>query len=253
MCSPLRIAILACDELVGEMKKEYGSIGNVYKQFLEAGALHLEESGLYERPNMDISYYDVVNKQEYPDVENIDAVFLTGSRYDSFTTGLNNWILKLVDFIKEMLQSQSRIRIIAVCFGHQIVGRAYGVMPERSGSGWEVSVTPIILTKRGKQLFGQDSLALHQMHRDIVPRYPPSVEEIGYSARCYVQGIYVRNRVISIQGHPEYTAKIASELLDRRHGSLLDDVAYQDGMNRVNNPHDGVLIGATFLKFLLEE
>lgn len=78
--------------------------------------------------------------------------------YDSFTPGLNNWIVKLVDFTKRMLQNQSRVRIMAVCFGHQIVGRAYGVMPERNDSGWEVSVTPVALTERGKQVFGQDSL-----------------------------------------------------------------------------------------------
>ncbi|KAF2272255.1 class I glutamine amidotransferase-like protein [Westerdykella ornata] len=253
MGPPLRIALLECDELVGEMKREYGSIGNLYRKFLEAGASKLEESGLYARPNLEITSYDVVNKQEYPDLENIDAIFLTGSRYDSFTPGLNNWISKLVDFIKTVLQDQSRVRIMAVCFGHQIVARAYGVMPERSNSGWEVSVTPIALTERGKQVFGQDSLALHQMHRDAVPRYPSSVEKLGHSDRCDVQGIYVKNRVITVQGHPEYTAKIASEFLDRRRGSLLDEATYQDGKNRVNNPHDGVTVGASFLKFLLEK
>lgn len=80
MRPPLRIALLECDELVGETKREHGSIGDLYKKFLEAGGSKLEESGLYERPNLDVSSYDVVNKQEYPDVEKIDAVFLTGSR-----------------------------------------------------------------------------------------------------------------------------------------------------------------------------
>jgi GMP synthase-like glutamine amidotransferase len=91
------------------------------------------------------------------------------------------------------------------------------------------------------------------MHRDVVPRYPPSVEKLGHSDRCEVQGIYVKNRVISLQGHPEYNAKIASELLDRRRGSVLDDTTYRDGMDRVNSPHDGVTVGASFLRFLLEE
>ncbi|KAF3480032.1 class I glutamine amidotransferase-like protein [Arthroderma uncinatum] len=218
MLPPLRIAILECDELTGETKKDYGSISNVYKKFLEAGASKLEASGLYDRPSLDISSYDVVNKQEYPDTESIDAVFLTGSPhfsllvqgYDSFTPGENDWISKLVDFIKVMLQNQSRVRIMAVCFGHQIVGRAYGVMPERNDAGWEVSVTPMVLTERGKQVFEQDSLALHQMHRDILPRYPPYVEKLGHSDLCDVQGIYVKNRVITLQGHPEYNTKIAS-------------------------------------------
>ncbi|RDW58851.1 class I glutamine amidotransferase-like protein [Coleophoma cylindrospora] len=253
MRSPLRIAVLSCDEAVGEIKKEYGSCGNFYKRFLEAGVLKLEESGLYERLDLEVSSYDVVDKQEYPDLENIDAVFLSGSRYDSFSPGENNWILKLVDFTKALLEEQSRVRIMAVCFGHQIVGRTLGVMPERSDSGWEVSVTPVALTVRGKQVFGQDSLALHQMHRDVVPRYPPSVEKLGHSERCDVQGIYVKDRVITLQGHPEFNGAIANELLDRRRGSLLDDLTYQDGKNRANKPHDGGAVGAAFLKFLLEE
>lgn len=78
--------------------------------------------------------------------------------YDSFTPGVNNWILKLVDFIRTILQDHSRVRIMGICFGHQIIGRAYGVMPERNDSGWEVSVTPVTLTERGKQVFGQESI-----------------------------------------------------------------------------------------------
>lgn len=91
------------------------------------------------------------------------------------------------------------------------------------------------------------------MHCDIVPWYPPSVEKLGHTGRCDVQGFYVKNRVISLQGHPEYTDKIACELLDRRRGSVLDETTYLDGKNRVNNPHDGVVVGAGFVRFLIEE
>jgi hypothetical protein len=80
MRSPLRIVILECDEVAPELQKKYGNISDVYKRFLEAGASKLAESGLYERPSLDISSYDVLKKQEYPDIENIDAVLLTGSR-----------------------------------------------------------------------------------------------------------------------------------------------------------------------------
>ncbi|KAL7776740.1 hypothetical protein CFE70_007159 [Pyrenophora teres f. teres 0-1] len=156
MCAILRIALLECDELVGDLKKEYGSIGNLYKIFLEAAAVKLEGSGLHERPILDISSYDVVNKQEYPDVENIDSVFLTGSRS-------NDWILKLVAFTKAILQDQ-RVRIIAVCFGHQIVGRAFGIMPERNHAGWEVSVTHVALTERGSKFSDKNHLPETNKH-----------------------------------------------------------------------------------------
>jgi hypothetical protein len=76
----LRIALLECDELEGEIKQEYGSIGNVYKGLLEAGASRLEATVPCGRPQLAIFSYDVVKKQEYPDIDTIDAVFITGSR-----------------------------------------------------------------------------------------------------------------------------------------------------------------------------
>lgn len=63
------------------------------------------------------------------------------------------WILKLVEFTKRVL-AQDRVRLIGVCFGHQIIGRALEQKVGRSDRGWEVSVTPMELTEKGRELFG---------------------------------------------------------------------------------------------------
>jgi GMP synthase-like glutamine amidotransferase len=65
--------------------------------------------------------------------------------------------LKLVEFTEKLLK-QKRIRIIGVCFGHQILGRALGVKVGRSDNGWEISVLPMELTAKGKEIFQQDTL-----------------------------------------------------------------------------------------------
>lgn len=67
------------------------------------------------------------------------------------------WILKLVDFTKKLL-AQDRVRIVGVCFGHQILGRAAGAKVGRSDDGWEISVLPVELTRKGKEIFGQEKL-----------------------------------------------------------------------------------------------
>jgi len=67
------------------------------------------------------------------------------------------WILKLVEFTKKVLQ-QDRVRLIGVCFGHQIIGRAMDVKVDRSDRGWEVSVSPVQLTEKGQELFGVKEL-----------------------------------------------------------------------------------------------
>lgn len=91
------------------------------------------------------------------------------------------------------------------------------------------------------------------MHRDFVPFDPPQAEILGRTACCSVQGMYIRNRLISLQGHPEFTGAIVKELLERRHGTLLDDETYGDGIRRADYPHDGVAAAATFMRFLLED
>jgi len=70
----------------------------------------------------------------------------------------------LVDFTKEVL-AQKRVRLIGVCFGHQIIGRAMGVKVDRSDRGWEVSVSPVQLTEKGKELFGVEELVRSPLSR----------------------------------------------------------------------------------------
>lgn len=91
------------------------------------------------------------------------------------------------------------------------------------------------------------------MHRDFVPFDPPETEILGRSASCSVQSMYIENRLISLQGHPEFTGDIVDELLDRRHGTLLDDATFKDGKSRAYNSHDGVAVAAAFVRFMLSD
>lgn len=67
------------------------------------------------------------------------------------------WILKLVDFVKKILDQQ-RVRIIGVCYGHQIVGRAMGMETGPNDKGWEIAVCPVKMTKKGQELFKKETI-----------------------------------------------------------------------------------------------
>lgn len=91
------------------------------------------------------------------------------------------------------------------------------------------------------------------MHRDIVYEIPSGVEQIAHSPLCKNQGMYAKGRLITVQGHPEFTDEIVTEVLEGRHASgVFDDAMYKDGMQRVGNRHDGVIVGKAFIKFALE-
>ncbi|PNS18781.1 hypothetical protein CAC42_5320 [Sphaceloma murrayae] len=249
--SVLRIAILECDTPVPVVESKLGSYGDIFTTLLNSGAdLLAKETG--QRVDLKISKHHVVEKDDYPDLEEIDAVLLTGSKHNSFDN--TPWILKLVEFTRKVLEEQDRVKIIGICFGHQIVGRAMGVKVDRSTKGWEVSVTPMSLTQKGKELFGvEGDMNLHQMHQDIVYEYPKDVEHLAYSPKCEVQGMYKKGKLITVQGHPEFSSFITSEILEVRHtGGVLNDDIYKDAMSRVQSRHDGVVAAKAFLQFVID-
>lgn len=172
--------------------------------------------------------------------------------FDSWTD--DPWVLRLVNYTQRAIAS-NRVRVIGVCFGHQIVGRALGAKVARSEGGvWEVSVSECTQTSKGKELFGgKDVLSIFQMHKDLVYYYPQGVEELGWSDKCKVQGMYLPKKLITVQGHPEFTERIVEELIRTRHEQgIFDKRMYEDSMARVGKHHDGVLVAQGFLEFLLE-
>lgn len=74
----IRLAILECDTPLPETGKQYGGYGGVFKALLDAGAKAEGFSGADEI--LDISTHQIeANPDDYPDVNSVDALLLTGS------------------------------------------------------------------------------------------------------------------------------------------------------------------------------
>lgn len=76
----LRIAILEADTPLKGTQAKYGGYAGVFTALLKAGADHLQQPDLISsKHGLEISCFDVVDKQEYPKLEDVDAVLITGS------------------------------------------------------------------------------------------------------------------------------------------------------------------------------
>ncbi|KAI2619891.1 class I glutamine amidotransferase-like protein [Hypoxylon sp. NC1633] len=245
---PIRLAILEADTPVPGVKAKYGSYGGVFSYLFERACA---PQALAAR--LTLSYHDVVGTSgeiSYPDPETVDAVLISGSKYSAYDS--DEWIVRLVQYTRRCLEG-GRVRVVGVCFGHQIVGRALDVEVGRNARGWELSVTEHELTDEGKKLFGMEKLAIHQMHRDVVFSLPPGAVPLARTDVCAVQAMYVPRRLLTVQGHPEFTEDIAREILEmRRYGGILGPDVYEDGMRRVAHKHDGVAVAKAFLRFIQE-
>ena len=56
-------------------REKYGGYGGVFTALLKAGAKHIE----LPESSLQLTAYDVVGRMEYPNLEDIDGILMTGS------------------------------------------------------------------------------------------------------------------------------------------------------------------------------
>ena len=65
--------------------------------------------------------------------------------------------------------------------------------------------------------------------------------------------MYIARKLISVQGHPEFTEDIVRQLLEsRKESGIFEGEVYRDAVERVGDQQDGVKVAAGFLRFLME-
>jgi hypothetical protein len=78
--TPLRIAVLECDTPPESSNAKYGGYVGVFRTLLHSSVRELYKPEQIDPSSiLEISRFDVVTAQNYPDLESVDAVLLTGS------------------------------------------------------------------------------------------------------------------------------------------------------------------------------
>lgn len=92
------------------------------------------------------------------------------------------------------------------------------------------------------------------MHQDIIYTLPEGTTNLGWTDNCAFQGLYIPDRVLTLQGHPEFDEEIEREFLVRKRGEgLFSSEVYEDAISRVGDKHDGLIVAKALLRFLRPE
>lgn len=88
-----RLAVLECDTPVPPVKEARGTYGEVFRRLLTKGKEGLGAEG--EDVELEISKWDVVTAMEYPKVDDIDGLWISGSsKFDSSSFPMCQWLTR---------------------------------------------------------------------------------------------------------------------------------------------------------------
>lgn len=183
-----RIGLLLCGDTPEALQAEFGTYAECLVRMFRLGQARIKVWN--------------VHKGELPrDTHEADAYLVGGS--PASVLDRHDWILRLGAFLRRA--HAAKRRLAGICFGHQIIHHALGGRVERAAQGWGLGVYSVGLSRKMPGLPVRQNLSLPAMHQDQVVYPAPGLDRYAGSDFCpnYLTG--QEGRVLTLQGHPEFT------------------------------------------------
>ena len=193
---------------------------------VDKGLLHID--GDYEDmfirlfkeyiPQMQLTVFNVQNNEYPTDLSQFAGVISSGSPvsvYDDLP-----WIPLYEKYVQQLFQQ--KVKHVGICFGHQMIARALGGKVEKAKQGWGIGVRKVNIYATKPWMNNQTvtSFKLLASHQDQVIQLPENAELLAGNAHCPNSVFVIRDHVLGIQQHPEFTTAYHRASIDRRKNKI---------------------------------
>jgi GMP synthase (glutamine-hydrolysing) len=199
-----RVLILQAGSADDAMRKRFGDYPAWFARLM-ASRVELRVARPYEEP--------------LPPVERYDGVLMTGS--PKSVVEPEPWMEAASTYLVDAARTRP---VLGVCFGHQLMAKAFGGRVERNPQGREAGTTEVHLTEAGARdpLFVglPRDFPVQQTHEDHVAELPPGATLLAENDVSPVQAYGVGDAVRCVQFHPEMDADRSRTLAELRRERL---------------------------------
>jgi GMP synthase-like glutamine amidotransferase len=232
----LRMGLLVCDHVLPEFRGVAGDYPDMFDR-------------LFDRyPGIELVAYDLSSGQFPISLDECDAWLTTGSKRSVYED--EPWIVDFAELVRR-IASEDR-PFVGICFGHQMIAHALGGAVRRSERGWGVGVKVVDVFGEEPWMVGDaESYAVLNSHADQVTEIPPNAAVLGGNDHCPISLMRVGDRMLGIQGHPEFVAEYSATLMQARRGKLIPEEVVDAGLATLDIPADSERLADWIVGFVL--
>jgi GMP synthase-like glutamine amidotransferase len=229
-----RVTIIETGLISRQQRERHGSFPQMFQRLI----------GLAD-PSITFDIVSIVAGELLPDPNGLEAILITGSSagaYDEL-----DWIAPLENFVRAAYAS--RIPMVGVCFGHQLMAQALGGIVRKSDKGWGIG-RHVYDIAPGNGVIEDRRIALACSHQDQVVEPPPATKTFMFSDFTPYAGLlYGNGAALSVQPHPEFSVGFAKVCCELREGNAPDDVV-ATAKTSLELPLENERLGAAITRFL---
>lgn len=197
-------------------------------------------------PQVTFDIFNVCDGVFPKSASDFDAWLITGSKYSVYDE--IDWISRLKLFVKEI--SLADKLYIGICFGHQMLGEAMGGKVTKSDKGWCVGVHRFdIVIHQNWMKPNRSYVNLLMSCQDQIQILPENSRIIAQTPNCPFGIIQVGNKMLGIQGHPEFSANYAMNLMEGR-GNQIGQQKVLLGIESIKNQAHSREVADWIINFL---
>lgn len=231
----MRLGLLVCDHVSADFQSVAGDYPDMFRRLFEG------------HPEVELVTYDLTAGEAPDSPEESDAWMTTGSRHSVYDS--DDWIEALAELVRQI--HATGVPYVGVCFGHQMIAHALGGKVQRAEQGWGVGVKEVMVTDPPSWL-DRTSYRVLNSHADQVTGLPPDALVLGGNEHCPVSLMQVGDRMLGIQGHPEFTPDYAAALLSARRGRVIPAATVDAALASLDDPPDPRILADALVSFLVE-
>ena len=164
-----------------------------------------------------------------------DGWIVTGSPHGVYEK--HSWIPTVSQLINNVYEAS--LPIFGVCFGHQLIAQALGGHVEKSEKGWGLGLHTYQVNNKPDYMSNLlEEVTLNICHQDQVLLTPQGATVYAKSKFCENAGFYIKDKVLTMQAHPEFLVDFTKALLTARRDVTIPKEFVDPALVGLNNNPD---------------